>query len=468
MPSEIKLNPGSFRDPSGHVFEFDGRILRSISDKAVEDYTFVREAGFLTHWIAEGSFTDATEVLEPEISERLGCAKLVEHTPLPFISYPYEWSFGMLKAAALLHLDLQIDALEHDITFSDATAYNIQFRGTQPVFIDLLSLRRYREGEYWIGYGQFCEQFLNPLLLRARLGIPHNAWFRGASEGITSGELSRMLPTRSRLSWRILAHVIGPARMQAAALADRESVRKAEKRVASRGLSKLGYLGILHQLRNWITKLEPRDIGHSTWGDYEDTHTYDTEEMEAKRAFVAEFVNKTGARCVADSGCNTGAFSELVCESGSEFVIGFEYDRIALERAYQRAVAHNLNFTPLYLDAANPSPSQGWRQAERPGLAERAAFDAIIALAFEHHLAIGRNIPLPDVVEWLVGQAPRGIIEFVQKDDTTVKQMLALREDIFDTYSQDVFEQALANHARIEKAEKISREGRMLYWYERE
>ena len=48
-----------------------------------------------------------------------------------------------------------------------------------------------------------------------------------------------------------------------------------------------------------------------------------------------------------------------------------------------------------------------------------------------NHLAIGRNIPLPQVVAWLCGLAPRGVIEFVRKDDPTVQQMLSLREDIF-------------------------------------
>ncbi len=441
--------------------------MRSISASALDDYTLVRDAGFLTSWIEQGKFTSFSEIDEPALLNEFDSACIVEHERLPFVSYPYEWSFGMLKAAGLLHLELQLEALEHGVSFSDATAYNIQFKGADPMFIDLLSLRRYHEGEYWLGYGQFCEQFLNPLLLRAYVGVPHNAWFRGAFEGIPAGELACMLPARCLLSWRVLVHVIGPARMQASALADRGRVKNVEKRMSTRGLPKLGYTAMLQQLRKWIGKLEPRDVGRSTWGAYQDTHTYDAEEMQAKRAFVANFIARTGAKTIGDFGCNTGEFSELALNSGAARIIGFEYDRIALEQAYERAIEKQLNFTPLYLDAANPSPSQGWRQSERSGLAERADFDALMALAFEHHLAIGRNIPLPDVVSWLVGIAPRGIIEFVQKDDRTVKQMLMLRADIFDNYSQAVFEEALKKHARIEKSEQVSKEGRMLYWYER-
>jgi ribosomal protein L11 methylase PrmA len=459
--------PGSFRDPRGQVFECDGRILRTINASAFADYSFAKESGLLARWVAEGRFIDSREIDPPESFALAGDVRVVEHERIGCVSYPYEWSFGMLQAAALHHLDLQREALDSGISFSDATAYNVQFRGVQPVFIDLLSLQRYREGDFWLGYKQFCEQFLNPLLLRSTLGITHNAWFRGGLEGIGSADLARILPLRSKFSFKVLAHVLGPAKMQAVALSRRQKVTTTESRFTSRGLSRNGFVGILEQLRNWIAKLKPLDIGESTWGDYQDTHTYDDAESQAKRAFVAEFVAQVRPRTLGDFGCNSGAFSEIACQNGAESVVGFEYDPIALERAYQRAVANKLNFLPLYLDAANPSPAQGWAQRERPGLAQRMQFDAIMALAFEHHLAIGRNVPLNDVVAWLVGFAPRGIIEFVHKSDSTIQLMLAGREDIFPDYSQDAFEQALNKVARIEKAQQITKEGRMLYWYER-
>jgi hypothetical protein len=63
--------------------------------------------------------------------------------------------------------------------------------------------------------------------------------------------------------------------------------------------------------------------------------------------------------------------------------------------------------------------------------------------------------------------APAGIIEFVQKDDQTVQQLLALREDIFPDYNQATFERALKARARIIKSEKVSASGRTLYWFDR-
>src|SRR3546814_11800804 len=95
-------------------------------------------------------------------------------------------------------------------------SYNIQFDGPRPVFIDVLSFRRYREGEFWTGHRQFCEQFLNPLLMRALCGIPPNAWYRGAQEGIATEDLNRVLSTRRKLSWNVLSEVTLQAMFQKA------------------------------------------------------------------------------------------------------------------------------------------------------------------------------------------------------------------------------------------------------------
>ena len=94
---------------------------------------------------------------------------------------------------------------------------------------------------------------------------------------------------------------------------------------------------------------------------------------------------------------------------------------------------------PLWLDAANPSPSQGWGQAERQGLAERARADALIALAFIHHIAIGRNVPLDMALDWLLAMAPVGVIEFPPKSDPMVQRLLSQRDDIFPDYDEATF-----------------------------
>ena len=176
-------------------------------------------------------------------------------------------------------------------------------------------------------------------------------------------------------------------------------------------------------------------------------------------------MKKTNPAIVWDIGCNTGRYSEEAINAGAKKVIGFEYDLGALELSFQRAVKQNINFLPLYMDLANPSPSQGWNQNERLGMFERRNADAVIALAIIHHLSIGRNIPLQEFIRWLVQLAPVGVIEFVPKSDPMVQELLQLREDVFENYNFTNFANYLSDVAKIVKTENITESGRKLIWY---
>jgi ribosomal protein L11 methylase PrmA len=464
--SAVRRNAGSYRDPSGHVYESNGRIFRTINERARSHYEAVRDKGILASAVQKGLLVDSRELEKAQWDAGFDAAAyVVEHPRIPFVSYPYEWPFRALKAAALHHLDLQLTLLEQDAALSDSTAYNVQFIGSRPVFIDLLSVRPYQPGEFWIGHRQFCEQFLNPLLLQAKLGIAFNTWYRGNLEGIPTADLARALPLSSRFSWNMLSQVILQAKLQAKATgAPAQAIQEAKK---SRTLSRTAYEGMLRQLRNWISRLEPANTGATVWGNYAKDNTYTGSEAQEKRQFVAAFAAKTKPDVLIDIGCNTGDYSVAALEGGASYVVGFDFDQRALDLAFSRSETETLNFLPLWLDASNPSPDQGWMQAERAGFGERAKVDAMVALAFEHHLAIAKNVPLPQVVDWLVDRAPVGVIEFVPKDDPTVQTMLALREDIFDDYSVETFTNRLTQRAKIVQHQTVSGSGRTLFFYDR-
>lgn len=460
----VRADAGSFRDPGGRVYVINDRVFRSVMPRAAEDFEFVRATGLLEELIAEG-WAISEKTVNPSVlgEANNGARYVLEHPRLPFISYPYEWPFPALKAAALLHLDLHLRALEHGVTLSDATAYNIQFRGVEPVFIDTLSFRRYREGEFWIGHRQFCEQFVNPLLLRALLGIPHNSWYRGTVEGITAEDLSRLLPWTGKLSWNVLTHVV----MQASFQRKSSGKADAERWIKGRSLPLTAFRQMLRGLRKWIAKLEPANTRKTVWVDYARDNSYASEEARAKQRFVSDFVAAVMPRMVWDIGCNTGDYAKTALAAGAEFTVGFDFDQGALDVAFSRAKTERLNFLPLFLDMANPAPSQGWAQAERAGLMQRAHCDAVLALAVVHHLAIGRNVRLDEVVDWLVRIAPQGIIEFVQKSDPMVQKLLRLREDIFDDYNEESFVRSLEKRAGIVRSVTVSATNRRLYRFKR-
>jgi ribosomal protein L11 methylase PrmA len=466
--NDIHALPGSFRDPSGRVYEVDGQLYRTVAATFSPEFEFVESTGLLRKLTTDGlllSFerTDSSH-LKTFFHED---TKYVLQIPrLRFVSYPYEWPFSALKAAALLHLDIQLIALEFGVTLTDATAYNIQFQGVRPIFIDHLSFRRYHPGEIWAGHRQFCEQFLNPLLLRAFLGIPHNAWYRGAQEGIKAQDLSRLLKWRHHLRWNTLTHVTLQSFFQRSVENDRVKLEK--KSFPTNLLLPAAFRRLLKKLRSWISQLTPADTGKTVWQKYTTTHNYSSEEVELKKRFVSGFVRQVTPRLIWDLGCNTGDYAVAALEAGAEYAVGFDNDHGALELAFARAGEQNLNFQPLFFDAANPSPNQGWQEQERYGLQARASANAILALAVVHHLAITHNIPLEQLLNWMIALAPQGVIEFVPKNDPMVQALLRHRNDIFPNYTKETFLNSFTGKASISSTEIASSTGRLLVSYRRQ
>ena len=455
-------HPASFRDPAGHVHLVGDRVLRSVLAPGIDNYRAAQTSGFLAKATKSGRLIAASEV-DPLLlaAEAPGAEVVLEHPRLDFISYPYEWSFGALREAALLTLDLHLEALEHGLTMSDASAFNVQFVGPTPLFIDYLSLIRYRPGQVWLGYRQFCEQFLNPLLLTATTGVPFQPHYRGTLEGIRSTDLAALLPFRTKWSPRIALHVLLQARMQGRVTArDTAKARTIE-------ISKTALAANLSSLRGWIDGLRPPTSQATPWQHYEQTVSYSPDERAKKAAFVSDFVAAAGPKIVWDIGCNAGEYAEVALAAGAGAVIGFEPDHGALNAAFQRARERRLAFLPLCIDATNPSPSSGWREQERSGLHARRNADVVLGLAITHHLILGRHLPLGQVAEWFTSLAPQGVVEFVPKDDPMSRMLLALKPEIGADYSAEAFEAALASQARIVRRETMTQSGRVLFGFAR-
>ena len=462
--AKMPVDPASYRDPAGHVYQIEDKIYRTVLPAGRKEYEFVRDSGALAPLVERGLVVSGTEVKNTVLGrEATKDGIVLEHPRIPFVSYPYEWTFAALKAAALLHLEIQIELLKSDIVLSDATAFNVQFVGTKPIFIDTLSFRRYRQNEHWLAHRQFCEQFLNPLLLYARLGIPFNGWLRGSMEGIPAEQLASALNLRDKLSVRTMSHVTLPARLQKGS---GERQTEAAVGAKSRGLPKSRYNALLEQLKSWISSLEPKGVDNTVWRNYAKQNTYEQAESEAKHGFIASFVERHKPHQTLDLGCNTGEFSRTALKAGAEYAIGVDADHGALEAGFEEHNREDGQFLMLYQDATNPSPAMGWNCRERKSFTDRCKTnDALFALAFEHHLAIARNVPFDNIIDWMVSLAPSGIIEFVPKDDPTVQQLLALRDDIFDSYTEQNFKAAISKRARILRSDQVSNSKRVLIEY---
>ncbi len=461
---ELLRNPGSFRDPSGHVYKYNNRIIRVVKNFGKKRYEFIKEKNLLNESI-KSNFLIHTKEIENEFTnfKSKDFCYFLEHEKLDYISYPYEWGFYQLKEAALHHLNFQLFLLEKDAVLIDSSAFNIQFKNNKPIFIDVLSIDKYNDGDYWKGHGQFLQQFLNPLLLRSLKGISFNDWFKGNLDGIKTTELNSLLNFKDKLSLNVFFSVVLLARLEKQNTEDpKTAIKKISKKKA---LSKNAYKGLLIQLKNWIEKLKPLEK-KTVWSTYSVANTYNENQENKKIDIIKKFSEKYKPNLMADIGCNDGLYSFESLKSGCKKVVGFDIDVNAIDRAYNNSLKLELDFLPLYFNATNPSAKLGWFESERESFIDRLNFDAVIALAFEHHLALGNNIPLDDVVKWIMNIGKNGLIEYVDKQDETVQRMLSLKGDIFPDYNEENFEKNILNNGKIINKTIIS-DTRILYEFQK-
>lgn len=448
----------SFRDPSGFVTVTREGVFRSITTAGISDFAGVEATGLLASLVGSGRlwpYADAP-VRAEAAPHGFDTVRTLTHPPLPFVSFPYEWSFSALKKAALFHLDVQIEALESGIVLKDATPFNVQFVCGAPVFIDHLSFRPYVEGEYWIAHAQFHDQFFGPLLLEQATGVAVSTFYRGNPEGLAGSDVLGLLPLRQRLSPYVFANLSLPARLARRATASRTGPR--------RPLPKSAYGHLLRSARGAVEKLRS-GIDRSVWGDYADHNTYSDADAQLKRRFIGEAVAASKPATLLDIGCNTGDYSVVALEAGAQQAIGLDIDPLAIDKAFARAAAGNLAFMPLVANFASPTPGMGWANRERLPLLARTRADFVLALALIHHLVFGRNIPMAEAVTCLLAQAPEGIIEFVPPADPMVKVVAAGREAMFPHYSEEMFRAVIATQAAIVAEQRIREDGRLLVHY---
>lgn len=444
--------------------QFEGRIFRALYRPVAKFPETWAEQGPLASFVADGTLwpgrpLDAAEVpgaLRAALPQAVG---FMEHPRLAPITFPYEWPFELLKKAALLHLSFHRALLKRNFTLSDGYAYNVQFVGTRPVFLDSLAIEPCIEGQPWAGYAQFCESFLNPLLLASRGCEAWQDMYRGRVRGITSRETARQLGAWGALRAGAFMHVVLNAQGQGQGSA--RSARNLPK------FSRDGLDLLLASLERCIRKLSLPGVRGSHWGQYEGDNSYSVQQREAKHAMVQEFIARLRPHLLLDIGTNAGEYAELALSAGARSVVGLERDAQAVNLAVARADRLQAPFLPLQVDLQNPSPSQGFDLDERRSLRERLSPDALLCLALIHHLVLGDGVPLELAVPSIVSLAPAGIIEFVPLEDPMARRIAGPAERLIHRYDLTTFLESLAACASTGQQTRLSDGGRVLVEYRR-
>jgi hypothetical protein len=463
----FKPHASSYRDPAGFVFSFKGDIYRQINKAGQKDFEHFIDSGLYDILISEDLLIPHTEVKKSSTfgtdSQRFA---IIKPERVPFISYPYEWSFAQLKDAALLTLRIQELAIKHGMILKDASAYNVQFIGKKPVFIDTLSFAIYETGKPWDGYKQFCEHFIAPLAVARYTTYDALKFLQASTEGMPLQLANLLLPKRARLNAGIFSHIyLHSASQRRFEKSGAKSTNEAQE-VKQRTMSNLAFQGLMSSLERTIKSLRP-PTSQTEWGDYYNFTNYSEKGFKEKHALVEKFYKKVTPTpaVVWDFGANNGEFSQIAAKRGA-YTIAWDIDPIAVGRNYVHK-EYTDTMLPLIQDCANPSPALGWMGTERESLFERGPADVTFVLALIHHLAIGRNLPLPRIADFLAATSRYVIIEFVPKGDSKVDILLASRKDIFPEYDIEHFEQAMEQHFKLISKEAIPHTKRTLFLFKK-
>ena len=448
----------SFRDPAGRMYHRDGLLLRQVNSGHESGYRALMNSGLYQTLVRRQLLIPHREV-DLALAQNTSAALVLQPEPVPWISYPWEWSFSQLRHAALATLEIQRLALDYGLALKDASAFNIQFHRGRPIFIDTLSFAGYEEGQPWVAYRQFCQHFLAPLALISYRDYRLLKLTRNYIDGIPLELASRLLPRRTWLRYSLLAHIHLHARAQQR-FADRAEAPARRRQVS---VSLPGMKAMIAGLVAAVRRLHWR-AGASEWGDYYSDTNYRAGAMAAKLQLVDAFISQAGGSGILlDLGSNTGRFSRLGLAHGFD-VVAMDIDELAVERAYcESARDGSENFLPLVQDLTNPTPALGWAHRERMSLAGRGPARVLMALALIHHLAISNNVPLADCARYFSELGEFLIIEFVPRSDSQVRRLLATREDVFPGYSQAGFEAAFAEYFELLRVETVTGSERGLY-----
>lgn len=443
--------PSSFRDPDS-ILEFDGEFYyRKMSVNYLPHYLHFKSSGLKDKLIQEGYILPFEEIVDGQ--PNVGFAnKVLKTEKIPFISYPYEWSFSQLKAAAIKTLKINLIALEYGMILKDSSTYNIQFIGSKAIFIDISSFEIYQSNSLWAGYQQFCRHFLAPLLLASYKDVRLIKLLLVNIDGIDLSYVRKLLPIKSFLNSSVFLHII----------LNTSGVKTTSKKKIK--LNEQGLKSILVHLTDTIEKLKLKNK-NSEWSDYYNNTNYSDSGLLQKASIIETFIKKLNVKTALDVGANNGKFSKLLSDS-SIYTVSTDIDELAVEKNFIDALRDkNDNLLSLHLNLANPTPSIGWDNTERKSFYDRSKFDLVLALAVVHHFVITYDLSFEMIAEKFSKIGKYLIVEFPLPEDDKVQFISRNKLSQFSNYNIENFKTAFEKYFLELDNKFIDSNSRVIFLY---
>jgi hypothetical protein len=450
---QTERHPSSYRDPSGFLFFHAEVLYRQVDQSYRDDYDLLMGSGFYAS-LSEKQLLVKHDELKQNFTGDASWYMTLKPDHIPFISYPYEWCFNMLREGALLTLDIALESMRFGMMLKDASAYNVQLHGGRMQFLDTLSFTKYNEAQPWIAYRQFCEHFLAPLALMHYLKQPLQQLFLAYPEGIPLHLARRMLPARSKFNLNHYLHLHLHGKMA--------SQNSSSQQGTAKPFSIVKMKNLLTSLKEAVSSLKMEERS-GVWSDYYNEARQRDDYVEQKKALVTKFLQRGPITTAIDVGANEGTFTELLSQQHI-YTIAADLDHYSINKLYRRINMSGIqNVHPVVMDFSHPSPAIGVNNTERDAFINRVNVDLVLALAVIHHLSIGRNIPFDAVCAMFRSMGKTLIIEFIPKEDEKIKLMLSGKQDVYDWYDKAAFINSFKKQFEVVAEQQIGSSGRSLF-----
>lgn len=395
------LSTGSI-DKIGKVFTNKGKVYRGIYPDHVNYVLELLRSGLINNLSQKNLFPE-TKVTHYYTKE---FPLVVEHKKIWPSSYPQEWSFEMLKDAALTILKVNSIAKSYGYQLLDAHRNNIIFDYTQPKFIDLGSFTKLESKKSWFASEEFLMSFYYPLML----------WSQGYDD------FSNNCVTHStflRIKYHIPNLILNNAARKLSnfyyPLSRLSSIpEELIKNRVPASLFKTFKLLKKYQLlpfQTFKTDKYVREITNlkgpqaSFWSKYNKQKKYTPRFYK-----IANIVKSKNIKNITDIASNNGALSTLLIQNNIiDEAKCLDYDKYAIDQLYLWAKRRNQKIIPLAQNIFNP-----YLLKSNEELTARFKSDAVFALAITHHLLLTQYLNIEKILSTICSFSRKYVfIEFM-------------------------------------------------------
>jgi len=412
-PDDIEFSDLSSIDDNGRVFFLDGRIFRAISEDASDRVRELFSCGLVSDLVESGILPE-TRITEHTLD---GYGMVLEHKRCHPVTYPYEWSFSMLRDAALVVLRANLVAGKYGYQTKDCHGFNIVFDGTSPRFVDLGSFVKVTEGfKGWLAFEEFLCFYYYPL----RIWKDGNGFIaRRMLQG------NPAMPLVSYLLYRFpLCRILNHAWQEKMArlflklkVSSPETLRKKDDGLLmnlARSLAARNLLPCMKvDLLAWLGKVEKLSLKKfaTMWGGYHDEFSRQGNIVPTPRfERIISLIRELNPASILELAGNQGILSTLLAEElpGTKVVCS-DYDELAVDVMYRTTRERDGRISPVLLDFMYPvlTPTR-----EHP--AERLQSQLVLALAVTHHLLLTARLNIENVLRTIASYSSEYVmIEFM-------------------------------------------------------